>query len=209
MNLKAGRRLAIIRKWAGLSRAGFGIETGISESRLYDLERLRQKIHDTDIESICKKYPELANFIACGGPARLMPNDLLMLKAAAVSCEHDPTEIDSTRTRLVGTVWVSRDDDIFAPELVGKVSRIDYYQESTSENGTESFAVAVLRGLKTYCETGLLILSSDGELEVGDKEGKKLQNLKPDHVNEYFVRAGTKEKVQKIYEIWESDLIKT
>mgnify|MGYP006201912197 CR=1 FL=1 len=47
--LRAGERLAIVRQWLKMSRGDFQAETGISATRLFDLERLRQKVHDTDI----------------------------------------------------------------------------------------------------------------------------------------------------------------
>lgn len=207
--MRAGERLAIVRHWLKFSRSDFQSETGISASRLFDLERLRQKVHDTDIQAVCSRYPEVAEFVASGGPTRLRPIDLILLKAAATLCELDPDQIDSVRTRLIGILWTKREEEEFGEEFIGKIARLDYYRESSPEAGTKSFAVAVLKDIWTYCESGLLILSNDGELESEGSEGRKLRSLQADSMQELYVRPGTKEKAEKLYEIWESDLVKT
>lgn len=191
--LTVADRIRTMREFLSLTRRQMSEKTGIKQSRLVDMEHQKQRVMGEDIEKICQDYPEYADYISYGGPVRIS--------------EH-PDMFDRVRTRLMDELWVRREVDIFAEELIGKVSRLDYYREYSIEEGTRSFAVAILRGMYTYCETGILIGSKEGEIEIDDKEGRKLRSLKPDSVHEIFVREGTKDKVYKTYEIWESDLIK-
>lgn len=204
---RAGERLAIVREWLKLSRGEFHTETGIAATRLFDLERLRQKVHDSDIQSVCDKYPEITDFLAHEGPARVGSTDLLLLRTAASTLKIQLVEIDSVRTRIFGKLWVRREEESFAPGYSGKIDRVDYYTESSAETGTMSFAVAVLRDANTYCESGLLILSADGELELEGIEGRKIASLGAVTTQRIQARPGTKSKVEKLFEIWESDII--
>lgn len=192
--LTVADRIRTMREFLSLTRRQMSEKTGIKQSRLVDMEHQKQRVMGQDIEKICQDYPEYADYISYGGPVRIGEHSGLF---------------DRVRTRLMpDELWVRRDEDSFAEGLIGKVSRLDYYRENSKEEGTRSFAVAILKDMDTYCETGILIGSKEGEIEIDDKEGRKLRSLKPDSVHEIFVREGTKDKVYKTYEIWESDLIK-
>lgn len=63
---RAGSRLRVIRKFEGDTRKDLSLKTGISTTRLNNLEGLHQKINETDFNAILKAYPYAANYLVKG-----------------------------------------------------------------------------------------------------------------------------------------------
>lgn len=164
-------------------------------------------MHDIDVIAIFHRYPEIAEFVASGGPARIESQELMLLKNAAKSLGLACDEVNGVRTRIFGRLEIERDKDEFGSDYAGKISRIDFLHEPDPEQGSKSYAIAVLSNINTYCESGLLIVSSEGQLSRNGPTENKLRSLNSPKIIEMFAKKGTLDRLMTLSEIWESDVV--
>jgi len=88
---RAGTRLRVLRNYLGLRRPEMGSLCGLTSERIRNLEDLKQKMNEQDLEIFCSSWPFAIDYLITGGALRLDPTESRIINVINQVLIENPT----------------------------------------------------------------------------------------------------------------------